>query len=448
MRKAIIISVLGFVFLSACQQSYNDKIENRIRKEVNDIRMIDTHEHLASEEEMLNRKADNALDFSLLFDVYIYDDLCATGYNREIQKKVKDTSIPIIERWKLIEPFWNNAENTSYARMIKIATKDLFDIDDINENTVEELSKRINDSYKPGWYRHVLKEKSKIDLSVLDYGHVMRDEEFYNHAERFDNFVLASSASQINDICMGYGIEAKSLADFESSLSLAFSAGVDYGMVAVKNGMAYDRTLVYENPDREEADRVFKKLYKAGQTLSFDEVKPLQDYMWHQIVKLAEKHNLPIQIHTGLQAWGKNEIRNSRPTHLTSLFNLYPNVKFIIFHGSYPYGRELSVLAKNYSNVYIDMCWMYLISPSYSERFLYEWLETIPASKIMAFGGDHLYVEGIYAHSVMAKEVVSKVLTKKVREGHLTEEQAIKTAKMLLRNNAIAIMKLNRTPLP
>ena len=442
----------GFVvtFFSTCQLSCNKNtnIENRIRNEVNNIRMIDTHEHLASEEEMLNRKSGKAFDFSHLFEVYIYDDLCSTGYSKKIQKIVQDKTIPIIERWKLIEPFWNNAENTSYARMIRIVVKDLFDIDSISVSTVEELSKRINDAYKPGWYRNVLKEKSKIDLSILDFGHIKRDNEYYNHVERFDNFVLVYSASQIRKLCTGYNIEAKSLADFEASLRKAFAAGVNYGIVAVKNGMAYQRTLVYENTDREEANLIFKKMFKTGQSLSFDEVKPLQDYMWHQIVKLADEYNLPIQIHTGLQAWGENEIRNSQPTLLTNLFNLYPNVKFIIFHGSYPYGGELSVLAKNYPNVYIDLCWTYLISPSYSERFLYEWLETVPASKIMGFGGDHINVEGIYAHSFIAREVVSKVLTKKVLEGHMSEYQAIKVAKMLLRNNAIHILKLNCTPLP
>lgn len=48
-------------------------------------------------------------------------------------------------------------------------------------------------------------------------------------------------------------------------------------------------------------------------------------------------------------------------------------------------GGELSTLAKKSRNVYLGMCWLYIISPSKSERYLHEWLETVPANKIRAF---------------------------------------------------------------
>jgi len=88
------------------------------------------------------------------------------------------------------------------------------------------------------------------------------------------------------------------------------------------------------------------------------------------------------------------------------------------------------------------MCWMYIISPSYSERFLHEWLETVPANKIMAFGGDYFNVEGVYSHLLFAKQVVSNVLTQKVKDGYFTEDEALKTARMILHDNAIQILNL------
>ncbi|MCB9502019.1 MAG: amidohydrolase family protein [Deferribacteres bacterium] len=123
----------------------------------------------------------------------------------------------------------------------------------------------------------------------------------------------------------------------------------------------------------------------------------------HRLVDLAEEFDLPMQIHTGLQAGNGNIITNSNPTHLTQLIMSHPRVDFCLFHGGYPYGGELAVLAKNFPNVYIDMCWSAIISPSYSKRYLHEWIETVPANKILAFGGDYSVVELVYAHSVMAK---------------------------------------------
>jgi predicted TIM-barrel fold metal-dependent hydrolase len=118
-------------------------------------------------------------------------------------------------------------------------------------------------------------------------------------------------------------------------------------------------------------------------------------------------------------------------------------VRFCLYHGGYPYGGELSALAKNFRNVYIDMCWMYIISPSYSKRYLHEWLETVPANKIMAFGGDYHNVENIYGHAVMARQVISHVLIEKVRSGYLTEEEAKSIARMVMRDNALAFYRIS-----
>ena len=47
-------------------------------------------------------------------------------------------------------------------------------------------------------------------------------------------------------------------------------------------------------------------------------------------------------------------------------------------------------------------------------NILHEWLETIPASKILGFGGDYIIPEGSYGHAVMARQVVTQVLCDKI----------------------------------
>jgi predicted TIM-barrel fold metal-dependent hydrolase len=180
----------------------------------------------------------------------------------------------------------------------------------------------------------------------------------------------------------------------------------------------------------------------SDKTFDFDQVKSLQDYMMHRIIGLARKHDIPMQIHTGLQAGDGNYISNSNPALLTNLFLEYRDVRFSVFHGSYPYGGELSALAKNFRNVFLDMSWLYIISPSYSERYLHEWLETVPSNKIMAFGGDYHNVENILGHSLMARMVVSNVLIEKVKTGYLTEEEARQIAERLLYKNALDLFRI------
>ena len=60
----------------------------------------------------------------------------------------------------------------------------------------------------------------------------------------------------------------------------------------------------------------------------------------------------------------------------------------------------------------------------------------------MAFGGDYGNVESAYAHSVIARKVVAKVLVEKTANGYLSEAEAIDIAHRLLRINALEIFKL------
>ncbi len=341
----------------------------------------------------------------------------------------------------MFKPFLKETRNTAYQRASLFAASDIYGIKDINDDTYALLSQKIREASKPGLYKKILKDKGKIELSILDLGHQRFDKDFYRHVERFEQFVQISSISEIKEIGNGYQVDVQSLDDFIKALRIAFEEGVNYGMVGVKSALAYKRIIKYDNTTRKQAQVVFSKLTQK-ETMPKDEIKDLQDFMMHRVLDLADEYELPVQIHTGLQAGNGNYITNSKPTHLINLFMEYPHVNFCIFHSSYPYGGELSVLAKNFPNVFIDMCWTPVISPAYSIRYLDEWLETVPANKIMVFGGDYSVVELAYAHSVFARRIVSKVLIEKVRSGYMSEEEAKHIAKKILRENALEIFKL------
>ena len=413
--------------------------ELRIENHVNEIKLIDTHEHLITEEERI-QKADQ-LDFTYLFSHYANEDLVSASNMKGIMNIVFSNDFPLEERWELFYPFFREMRNTAYARAALLAANDLYGVKDLNEESYVSLSEQIRENSKPGLYDWILKDKSGIELSIVDGGHRRYDTLFYRHVERFDQFIQASSKTEIVQLGSEYDITINTLDDYISALRVAFEAGVDYNMVAVKSGLAYQRILKYNNTSRERASNVFSALFRE-EALTADEIKALQDFMMHRVLDLANEFDLPVQIHTGLQAGNGNDITNSNPTHLINLFMEYPEVNFCIFHSSYPYGGELSVLAKNFPNVFIDMCWTPVISPAYSIRYLDEWLETVPANKIMLFGGDYSVVELVYAHSVFARRVLTRVLCDKVRSGYFSEEEALDIAEKLLRKNALEIFKL------
>jgi predicted TIM-barrel fold metal-dependent hydrolase len=165
--------------------------------------------------------------------------------------------------------------------------------------------------------------------------------------------------------------------------------------------------------------------------------------MFHKLMSLAGTYKLPVVIHTGMQSGnGNNNIMNSDPALLSGIFSQYPEIEFALYHGSYPYGGKLATLAKNFKNVYVDMSWVYAISPSYSERYLHEWLETVPVNKIMAFGGDMRCVENIYGELLFARAIISKVLISKVQDGYFTEDEAKVIARMILHDNVVRFYNL------
>lgn len=414
--------------------------EQRIKDFVNNMTVIDTHEHLFSVPRL---KRSVSLDFMLLLFNYSNIDIIDAGLPRPLYLKLLKDSMPVMEKWKIIKPFWERTNNTAYNRTSLLAADKLYGIKDINDSTVELLSQKIREAYQTDWMKYVLKDKCRIEYIILANDDRNINVEGISHSPNFDNFVLLNSKKKILAIAKQQNTSIATLDDLVKALGTAFSDAEKKGIVGIKSLLAYQRIINYENTGRETAVKIFEKLMNSPDdaSFSFEELKPLQDYMMHRVLDLGRDNGYPVLIHTGLQASNDNIIENSKPTHLVNLFREYPTVNFILYHGGYPFGGETATLAKYFPNVYIDMCWLYLIYPSFSERYLYEWLETVPVSKIMGFGGDYQCVDLVYAHLLQAKQIISKVLAEKVGDGHFTEEEAKLYARMILHDNAMRLYK-------
>jgi predicted TIM-barrel fold metal-dependent hydrolase len=410
-----------------------------IKEEIYKIPIVDTHEHLMSEEERNSRP----IDIFYFFAHYASSDLVSAGMPQATLDKIRNPSIPLEERWRDFAPYWEYIRNTAYAKALIIAIRDLFGIEDINEETYQAISAKLKESQRKGWYRYVLRERANIAISLQYVGTMDVDRELFLPVAYYDHFITARSKWDINSLERSYNISIHSLDDFLRALDIAFERDVKAGAVGIKSGLAYSRILRYDKVSKSEAEALFNRIFShLGEGLSWEEAKPLQDFIMHQVIKRAISYNLPITIHTGLQEGNGNIITNANPVHLVNLFLEYKEAKFDIFHGGYPYTSELTTLAKNFQNVYIDMCWLHIISPNVSRRALHEWLETVPQNKIMGFGGDYIFVEGAYAHSRIARENIARVLIEKVEEGYLNEEEAIKIAYRLLRDNPKELFNL------
>ncbi len=413
----------------------------RIRSFIDSLWIIDTHEHLLDPEVI---KSSYCLDFSLLFLQNGYDDLRSAGLPDSLFNFLFNEEHSPVQKWELMSPYFKNTFNTSFSRIILSGIKDLYGIGDLNESTVEKLSEKIVKAHSSNWYDRILQDSCRIKYVIINGKPIAGMGDYFRHETRFDSWLTVRSKYRIDSLAIQQVDPIFSLEDFERSLRTAFEKEVKNGMVKAKVFVAYYRPLNFAKVDYNEAKKVFRLLINGEEdhAISFKDAKPLQDYMLYRLLDLANEYKLPVAFHTGMQAGMGKLLGNTNPTLLTNLFSEYPEIKFVLYHGSYPFGGELSALAKNYRNVYIDMNWTYSISPTYTERYLNEWLETVPASKIMAFGGDCMAVENIYSELKVAKRIISNVLCNKVRDGYFSEQDAKDVAKMILFDNASRLYNL------
>jgi len=416
---------------------------------IQSLKIIDTHEHLPFESD--RPKETDVLAEWLAH--YFSSDLVSAGLSDDGLAAARDSRQDIKKRWRIVEPYWHAAESTGYGRPLGLAAKDLYGIDRISADTIEQLDKAFKEARaRGGHYDFVLRKKSGIALSIRD---AMPDP----YTESEDPFVFTLQASQF--ICPTHyaqmraagakeGMEIHTLADWMEAARRYIERHLDgkTRVVCLKSALAYMRNLRYDKVPYADAERAFME-YFADRNLAdwrapIKTAKVLEDFMMHHVCRVADDNKLVHQFHTGIQEGNGNFIYDSNPVLLTNLVMEYRNVRFDMFHMGYPYMLELGNMAKNFRNVFIDMCWGHAISPEGARRALVEWLDVVPANKIMAFGGDYCFVDGVYGHQLLARQNVAASLAQKVTDGTITLARAKEIADWVFIENPKDLFGLGR----
>ncbi|MDD5230890.1 MAG: amidohydrolase family protein, partial [Candidatus Marinimicrobia bacterium] len=216
-------------------------------------------------------------------------------------------------------------------------------------------------------------------------------------------------------------------------------------MGAFKIGIAYKRDLIVSDPTRNETEQAFNRIrdrkafYNGSQqntaAVNQHEARALSDYMLHRLLERADDENIPVQVHTGYLAGNWCSLAGSKALFLIPLFEKYRRVRFDIFHGSWPWTSELGAIAKNYPNVYPDLCWAWAMNPTETERTLSEWLDGVPFNKIFAFGADTGLPWLDVGYAIQARHGIARVMQKKVQDGIFSKSTAEEVASAIMLKN-------------
>lgn len=441
----------AFLALPTAAFAATSSLYRRLHDAITRIDVIDTHEHILPEPERLKMP----VDFFTLASHYAIDDVTSAGLPAEDRALLQQPGVPAQQKWKVFEPYWRYARFTGYGEALRIAMRDIYGTPVLSGATLEKLNAAIAERNKPGLYRDILKKRSRIRYAINDEywqaapGAV--DPEFFLLARKFDRFAGVITPAGLKRVEALTDTLIQTLDALKSALQKQFEQSIKFGMVTVKSTIAYERDLYFPLTTAAEASADLEKLIR-GEGVDDDEqqrvetrpFRALSNHMFHHLVQLAEAHNMPMQIHTGLQAGNGNYVQHTRPSLLTNLFLRYPRVQFDLFHIGFPYAHETTVLAKTFPNVCADYCWMHIVSPSGARAALHEMLDSVPANKIFGFGGDYRYPELSYAHLVIARRNIARVLSERVEEGACTETEAVETARWLLHDNPARLFVRNR----
>ena len=407
-----------------------DPVEQRLYDAFAATEIVDAHEHLGPEKDYLARDCCGPN----LFGHYLRRELVSAGMPAEYVDDLllKPGYRPVDEWWPKIAPYWKYVKESSYARATRIVARDLYGIDDINDGTIGELSEKVRADNQPGLYDRILREKCNIRLSLT----CVRDTAFQDDPLLrpviyvMDVSPIGSTWESVERLGDAEGLKVKRFEDLLEARRRQLTRLKAEGAVGFKI-TAGRRT----EPGEAEARDTFERMRTAG---SCQNATPLLDYLFWKLLETAAGLAVPVAVHAGM--WG--DFRDLDAKWMIPYATRCPETHFDLFHLGMPGVNDAIVIAKNFPNVSLNLCWTYIISQRMTQDAIGRILDQVPVNKVIAFGGDYWVIQKVYGHLVMARETLARAFARRIADGELTEDRAVEIGVMWLRDNPARIYRV------
>ncbi|MGC8717795.1 MAG: amidohydrolase family protein, partial [bacterium] len=373
--------------------SIEDPLFQRLYEEIERLPVIDCHEHVLGPGKCTLKRE----PISHIIQGYLQSDLLAAGLSDRELEILNNDEIPTEDKWELFRLIWEKTKYTAYAMVTRLEIKSSYGDEEMSLDVLSKIRDDISTLDEKRYYK--LLDEANIKLMLSDILDIERLSAFiedrfipserikllfslpgFHHNARDFNFVQSVGAILNRAVY--------SLDDYLEVIYELLRRAKEKGIIGIKDQSAYTRAISYDMVPEYEAERLFNRILSdPRESLGWPEVKPLDDYLFHQFMRFAKELELPVQIHTGHMAGIRNRIEKTNAIQLSNILELYREVNFDLFHGNWPYMGEFLFLGKNYPNVYLDFCWVNIIDPLYSEELYTRALLTVPHTKINGFGG-------------------------------------------------------------
>jgi len=406
-------------------------LKQSLLDEVSTWDIIDCHEHLPEE----SVRTGSVVDALTLLSHYTHNDLITAGLTRADYDRSQDHSLPLEERWALVEPYWERIRFTGYARAVTLAVQRFYGCDDLSGDTYQVISERMQAANTPGLYDRVLREACHLRACLTQIGRFpTANRDLLIPILPCMNFAAAGGREQLEQRGAAAGVTVRTVADLVAVMRYEVGQAKALGAVGLK---MVSRKLT--NPAASDAQHAFGKLmddYEYDQGL-------LADYLLHELLEIAAAEDLVVAVHCGLIWTNWGDFTQTDPQFMVPVLLAHQRTRFDLYHAGIPWVRETGVIGKTFPNVWLNLCWCHVISPAMTISALNEWLDLMPYTKILGFGGDYgRPVEKVYGHLRLALDNLTTVLAGRVEQGQMSESQALTVAHAWLWDNPLELYRL------
>ena len=349
--------------------------------------------------------------------------------------------------WDDIARFVEHSGSSTFVRNLVWALSELYELGDagITQTNWGDLDEQIRRRHADeGWGRAVLDRAGIRHIITDPYADPLLNAretlgERYSSVIRINAFAFGwhpeardHNGNSAHTFAKRLGCKLESFDDYLALLETVVEGMADRRQLAIKNALAYDREINFDDTDETLARQAW-----GEPNPSPAQRKAFGDVVVDRFCRLAGERDIPVQMHLGSAL-----IRGSHPMNAAGLIERHPKTRFLLMHLAYPWSTDLLGLAFVYRNVWIDLTWACLLSPTHFTRSLHEAIEVLPDESRMMIGGDNWHVEETYGAFALMRERIGDVLAEKVRTGYFQPDDARRLARKILHENATTFFRL------
>lgn len=346
--------------------------------------------------------------------------------------------IPSTQTKEEITVFLNAVRNRSYFVWLEKALMMLYGMNEhLDADNWYVYDQAIRKAHEDeNWHLKILHEKCNYEAVLLDA--------FWKPGDNNNHPDLFRPAYRVNSIFYGFNRKEKDhngnnfqvqqnqyitdISEYIKVVDNVLRKEKQAGCSVLKCALAYDRTLSFEIGTKVNAQKAMRE------NPNENEIKAFQSYVFDRVCEIAAELSMPVQIHTGLGL-----MAGSNAMQLQPLIARNPDTTFWLMHGSYPWISDIAGLTHAYPNVWADLCWLPLISPTAAHRLMHELIDVCNADRVV-WGCDTWTSEESYGARLAFLEVLSQVLYERVELGRMRKSDAQRYAKAIMHDNAAKIL--------